>query len=175
MRIQLVALFIAASGLPGVAQPPEKSLVVTSSQFENNGTLPIDLTCDGGGAMPQLTWSGAPDGTKSYAVSVLDTDADTPKGNFVHWVVYSIPANVTAITGVPGETAAQADPASAWRPACPPPGKAHHYVFGVYALDATLRDQPHATAVELGKAIQNHVLAKGEITATYERTGEAPK
>jgi Raf kinase inhibitor-like YbhB/YbcL family protein len=170
MRTLLVAaLFVAASGLPGLAQP-EKSLTVTSSQFENNGKLPVDLTCDGGGAMPQLTWSGAPDGTRSYAVSVLDTDADTPKGNFVHWVVYSIPANITAITGVPGETAAEADPASAWRPACPPPGKTHHYVFTVYALDATLRDQAHSTAVELGKAVQNHVLARGEITATYERS-----
>ena len=57
--------------------------------------MPAAMTCDGAATLPQLTWSGAPERTKSFALVV--TDPDAPKGTFVHWVISGIPANVTSI------------------------------------------------------------------------------
>src|SRR5579884_2916516 len=67
-------------------------LEVTSGMFENGATLPSVLTCDGAGIPPMLAWSGAPDGTKSYAVEVRDLDAKN--GKFAHWIVTGIPKNI---------------------------------------------------------------------------------
>jgi Raf kinase inhibitor-like YbhB/YbcL family protein len=172
MRTPLVLLVVAASSLPALAAPPRAagSLVVSSPQFASNARLPTELTCEGAGKMPQLTWAGAPDGTRAFAITVIDPDA--PKGAFVHWVVDGIPANVRSITGVP--TGAVAGPNSngdnGWAPACPPPGKPHRYVFTVYALDTAVHDAD-LTATQLENTIAGHVLAKGDITATYQRGG----
>src|SRR5687768_1987286 len=68
--------------------------VLSSSAFPRLGTIPKDCTCDGADRAPPLSWSGAPPGTKSFAIIVDDPDAADPihlKGPFVHWVVYDLP------------------------------------------------------------------------------------
>ena len=87
------------------------ALVLTSSNFKEGGTLPNELIlssdygfgCSGGNKSPQLSWSGAPAGTKSFAVHCFDPDAPTGSG-FWHWVVVNIPAGTTELPeGAGGE------------------------------------------------------------------------
>src|ERR1039458_9504651 len=93
--------------------------------------------CSGGNVSPALSWSGAPQGTKSFALSVYDPDAPTGSG-FWHWVMFNIPANVTSLpegAGTPdkepaGATQIENDYGTVgYGGPCPPKGKPHHYQF----------------------------------------------
>ena len=68
---------------------------LTSEAFEDGGTIPVRYTCDGENVSPPLAWSGAPEGTKSFALFVEDPDA--PRGTFDHWIVYDIPADAEGL------------------------------------------------------------------------------
>src|SRR6266566_1282942 len=94
-----VAMFLAAAS---VALPEEKnmSLTITSTAFTANGAIPSLYTCEGKDISPPLTWSGAPSGTKSFALIVDDPDAPdpaAPKMTWVHWVLYDIPTTTGAL------------------------------------------------------------------------------
>jgi Raf kinase inhibitor-like YbhB/YbcL family protein len=70
------------------------TLSLTSPAFALNGNIPKEYTCDGKDVAPPLEWSGAPAGTKSFALIVDDPDAPDPKApktTWVHWVLYDIP------------------------------------------------------------------------------------
>jgi len=122
---------------------------------------------------PALKWSGAPAGTKSYAVTVYDPDAPTGSG-WWHWVLFNIPANVTSLAegvkgvGVEGNTDFGA---KGYGGPCPPPGdKPHRYVFTVYALKTDKIDVPaNATAAMVGFNLHANQLAKTTLTAKYGR------
>src|ERR1700754_1544728 len=94
------------------------ALTLTSSSFKEGGTLAMDhilsadygFGCGGGNKSPHLAWSGAPAGTKSFAVTCFDPDAPTGSG-FWHWVVVNIPANVTELKLGAGDPAAGHPPA----------------------------------------------------------------
>ena len=95
---------------------------------------------------PQLSWSGAPDGTQSYVVTVLDPDTPTGSG-FWHWAVADIPADVTELPTGAGEAGNAKLPGSAFQlrhdggaadfvGAAPPAGHGvHRYFFIVHAVD----------------------------------------
>jgi phosphatidylethanolamine-binding protein (PEBP) family uncharacterized protein len=73
------------------------ALILTSPAFANNGVIPKQYSCEGTDISPPLQWSGAPQGTKSFALIIDDPDAPdprAPKMTWVHWVVYNIPADV---------------------------------------------------------------------------------
>lgn len=124
----------------------------------------------GSDTSPQLSWSGAPEGTKSFAVSCFDPDAPTGSG-FWHWAVYDIPADVTSIaTGetpagivLPNETAVRG-----YIGASPPAGTGvHRYFFVVDALDVERLDLPeNATPAVLGFNRHFHSLARGILVPT---------
>lgn len=130
---------------------------------------------------PQLTWSGFPVETKSFAVTVYDPDAPTASG-FWHWAVADIPASVTSLTagvgdGEPGSLPEGAvvlnNDASAARfiGAAPPPGHGvHHYYTVVHAVDVESLGLPAgATPAYLGFNLFSHAIARAIITNTYER------
>ena len=74
------------------------TLSLTSPAFAPNGDIPEEYTCDGKNLAPPLEWSGAPAGTRSFAIIVDDPDApdpQAPKTIWVHWVLYDIPASWT--------------------------------------------------------------------------------
>jgi hypothetical protein len=74
------------------------TLSLTSPAFAPNGDIPEEYTCDGKDLAPPLEWSGAPAGTRSFAIIVDDPDApdpQAPKTIWVHWVLYDIPASWT--------------------------------------------------------------------------------
>lgn len=152
-------------------------IVVTSSAFEADGTIPARFTADGQGVSPPLRWTGTPAGTRSVVVLVEDADSPTPKP-LVHAIVYDLPGDgglaEGAMAGPAGEGGAGMGRNSflrgGWLPPDPPPGHGpHRYVFQVYALDV---DRLHITSPGRGDLVglmTGHVLAKGAMTAVFER------
>jgi Raf kinase inhibitor-like YbhB/YbcL family protein len=157
-------------------------LKVTSSTFQAGGAIPTAMAfggCGGKNVSPQLSWSGAPSGTKSFALTCFDPDAPTGSG-FWHWVVANIPARVTsldenaAVKGLPaGVVEGFTDyGVSQWGGPCPPPGDApHRYIFTVYALDIPAIDgaSPTLGGARLVFSMRGHLLAKGSIEGRYGR------
>ncbi len=166
-------------------QTQKASLTVASSVLRDGQTIPQravydKMGCSGGNQSPDLSWSGAPPGTKSFAVTVFDPDAPTGNG-FVHWVLFDIPASVTSLeagAGARPDAGLQAkhgtnDFGSArYEGPCPPPGDPpHHYHFAVYALDvAKMEGLDRTTSHAKFKFMsREHVLASGEIVGLYSR------
>jgi Raf kinase inhibitor-like YbhB/YbcL family protein len=155
------------------------SLSITSADFPPGGSIPALHTCDGADTSPALAWSGVPAGTRSLVLIIDDPDAPdpaAPKQTWVHWVLYNIPAEAS---GLPAAVASNALPAGTlaglndWKKGtyggpCPPIGR-HRYFHKIYALDVVLPDLGHPTKPQLEKAMQDHVLAQGELVGTYQR------
>jgi Raf kinase inhibitor-like YbhB/YbcL family protein len=151
----------------------ERILKVKSSDFIDGGPLAVRHSasawgqCAGDNLNPQLSWSGAPDGTVTYAITVLDRSA----GNYVHWVHVNIPATVTSVaTGgsatLAGVQGRSNEPSVGYFGPCPP-GPNHRYEFLVWALDAALDVPAAPTFVDFFTASAGHVLAKGSITGVF--------
>ncbi|MFZ1623670.1 MAG: YbhB/YbcL family Raf kinase inhibitor-like protein [Gammaproteobacteria bacterium] len=137
--------------------------------------------CSGGNISPALSWSHAPDGTKSFALMVYDPDAPTGSG-WWHWVVYNIPARVNALVSKAGDPAAGLMPigavqgntdfgAAGYGGPCPPAGdKPHRYYFRLYALKVEKLDlPPTATAAFVGFNVMANSLGVAELMAVYSR------
>lgn len=148
---------------------------LTSQAFRHEGTIPKLHTCDGKHVSPPLSWSGAPAGTKSFAL--LCDDPDAPGRVWVHWVVFNIPASVSELpenvlkTRVLPNGAAQGVNTSrgiGYEGPCPPKGS-HRYYFKLHALDTELDLQPGCTKEDLLKAMEGHVLDVAVIMGRYAR------
>ncbi|MEU9268495.1 YbhB/YbcL family Raf kinase inhibitor-like protein [Streptomyces sp. NPDC048251] len=129
---------------------------------------------------PQLSWSGAPEGTRSYAVTVYDPDAPTGSG-FWHWAVADIPATVTGLPEGAGDDTGSGLPEGAFQlpndaraarfiGAAPPAGHGpHRYFTVVHALDVDAIGVPaDATPAALGFTMAGHILGRAVLTATAE-------
>lgn len=138
--------------------------------------------CSGKNISPALSWSGAPAGTKSYAVTVYDPDAPTGSG-WWHWVVYNIPGSATQLTEGAGSADGKGLPAGSLQArtdfgapgfggACPPAGdKPHRYVFTVYALKTDKLEVPaDGTAALVGFMIHANKLGEARFIARYGRS-----
>ena len=150
------------------------TLAITSTAFAQGQPIPVDHSCDGKGQSPPLAWSGAPEGTRSFAL-IMD-DPDAPMGTFVHWVIYGIPASSTGLPAAMSKDAQLADGSmqgpntmgrAGYTPPCPP-GGTHRYFFKLYALDLAI-DAAGMGKDQLLSAMQNHILAQGELMGTYTR------
>lgn len=150
------------------------NLSITSTAFAQGQPIPSQYSCDGKGISPALAWSGAPDGTKSFAL-IMD-DPDAPMGTYVHWVIYNIPSSVAALPEAMSKDPKLANgsvqgPNSSGRAGyagpCPP-GGTHRYFFKLFALD-TLLDISSAGKDQLLKTMQGHILAQGELMGTFSR------
>ena len=104
---------------------------------------------------PQLSWRGAPTGTKSYAVTVYDPDAPTGSG-FWHWAVANIPATTTSLPEGAGDDAGVDLPAGAFQ--LPNDTRLPRYIGA--AADAT--------PALLGFTIAGHILGRATLVATAE-------
>lgn len=156
------------------------TLTLTSTDLRDGGVLPDAQVQAKGNASPQLSWTGAPEGTKSYAITVFDPDAPTGSG-FWHWTVANIPADVTALTANASKTGLPAGAVQGrtdfgepgYGGAAPPSGHGpHRYVFTVFAVDVdSLPVTPEDSGAKYGFNLHFHTLAKASITATYENKG----
>ena len=153
------------------------ALAITSSAFTHEGPIPKPYTCQGKDISPALAWSGAPAGTKSFALVVDDPDAPDPKApkmTWVHWVLYNIPADARGLAEAIAPAALPAgtrEGKNDWKRTgyggpCPPIGR-HRYYHKLYALDAVLPDLRHPTKAQLEQAMKGHVLAEAVLMGTY--------
>jgi Raf kinase inhibitor-like YbhB/YbcL family protein len=126
----------------------------------------------GANTSPDLAWSGAPEGTRSYAVTCFDPDAPTGSG-WWHWVVTDIPADVTSFAqgaALPGGARTWLNDYgyTGWGGPWPPPGPAHHYVFTVFAVGVDRLDMPDgATSAVARLTLSFNALDTGSFTATF--------
>ena len=127
---------------------------------------------------PQLSWSGFPSETKSFAVTLFDPDAPTTSG-FWHWAVYNIPASVTSLESGAGDGSGLPEGAVTlpnevrlrrYLGAAPPPGHGtHHYYVVVHAVDVPALEIPaEASPAFLGFNLFSHTLGRATIVPTYE-------
>ena len=162
------------------------AFTLSSPDIPSGGSVPPHFEFDGFGCSgrnesPALQWSGAPEGTKSFAVTVYDPDAPTGSG-WWHWVVYNIPASATGLPEGAGSADGKGLPvgsaqgrtdfgAPGFGGACPPKGdKPHRYIFTVYALKTEKLDLPaDATAALVGFMIHANQLGKASFQARYGR------
>jgi Raf kinase inhibitor-like YbhB/YbcL family protein len=182
----LALLVVAPAGARETAGNAKVSIKLTSAEVKQGKPIGEEQVfngfgCTGKNISPSLNWSGAPAGTKSFALTVYDPDAPTGSG-FWHWVVFNIPANTTKLAKNAGDLKANLMPAGAvqsrtdfgvpgYGGPCPPKGdKPHHYIFTVYAVDVDHLDgDANTTAAVVGFMLNFHTLAKGRLTGIYGR------
>ncbi|MEU8795752.1 YbhB/YbcL family Raf kinase inhibitor-like protein [Streptomyces sp. NPDC048643] len=169
---------------PFACLPQAASFTVTSTTVTDGAAWPPEQCSSGlpGGKdiSPQLSWSGAPDGTRSYAVTVYDPDAPTGSG-FWHWAVADIPATVTELSEGAGDDTGSQLPKGAYQlpndarvphyiGAAPPAGHGQHrYFIVVHALDIPATGVPaDATPAVLGFTMAGHTLGRAVLIATAE-------
>jgi len=149
---------------------------LSSSAFPPNGEIPSAHTCEGADSAPGLAWTGAPSAVKSFALIVDDPDAPdprAPKMTWVHWVVFNLPAETSALPDGGALPVGAREGVNDWKRArwngpCPPIGR-HRYVFKLYALDTTLPSLARPTKAALEAAMEGHILAKAELVGTYQK------
>lgn len=159
-----------------LSSPDIKADSVIDKKFEFSG-----FGCSGENKSPALEWSGAPAGTKSFALTVYDPDAPTGSG-WWHWSVINLPADVSALKPDAGAVGGANLPKGAshvridygvagWGGMCPPQGdKPHRYIFTVHALKTEKLEIPaDATAALAGYMINANTLGTASFTATYGR------
>lgn len=176
-----IALFIAAA-----TYSHADSFSLHSPTFDAKTTLPqihvLDgFGCSGGNRSPALNWQHAPEGTKSFAITLYDPDAPTGSG-WWHWVVYDIPASTHNLPEDAGNASGNGLPAGAvqgrtdfgsigYGGACPPAGTAaHRYVMTIHALKIEKLPVPeNASAAMVGFMINMNRLGSATLQTTYAR------
>lgn len=137
--------------------------------------------CSGDNISPALTWSGAPAGTKSFAITAYDPDAPTGSG-WWHWVVFNLPADINTLPSGAGAASGEGMPDGAvqsrtdfgtpgYGGACPPEGDGpHRYQFKVWALDTdSLPLDASASGAMVGFYLNAHALDTATLQVTYQR------
>jgi hypothetical protein len=177
-RVVAAVLLFAAAAMRGyrVYIARGQTMHLTSTSFQDGSRIPKQFTCSGANISPQLSWNAPPAATVSLALIV--TDPDAPRGTWVHWVLYNLPAGTRALPeGLPaldqlpdGALQGRNDFGEiGYGGPCPPPGSPHHYIFTLYALDAKLNLPVGATRAQAEAAMQGHILASGKLIGLFQR------
>lgn len=160
-----------------LAPPTVPGFVLRSPAFAHQQTIPADFRhteVGGKNQSPPLEWTDPPSGTQAFALLCIDPDA--PSGEFVHWVLYNIPADARKLEANLGRAERLPNGASqgtndfdeiGYDGPAPPPGKPHRYCFRLYALKTRLDVPPKATRQQVEKAMQGHILAQAELIGLY--------
>jgi Raf kinase inhibitor-like YbhB/YbcL family protein len=151
-------------------------MTLLSPAFDNGGPIPTRHTGEGEDASPALTWSGAPEGTESFAIICHDPDAPLVKPGtygFVHWVLYGIPGSAHGLAEGCGDYAQGVNDFgnAGYGGPMPPEGHGtHHYFFWLLALDASPELESGLSMWELLRRIEPHVIAMNRLVGTYSRS-----
>jgi len=156
----------------------DRSLQLTSPAFEHQGAMPTRYSCEGEGRSPPLAWSNVPQGTRSFVLMAVDPDIPSSRlrlMEFVHWVLYDLPAEARelpaqvslhelaqlgAVMGRNGYGQRQ------YVAPCPVSG-AHRYVYRLYALDVEELQPRQDGKAGVLRAMEGHVLGYGELVGVY--------
>jgi Raf kinase inhibitor-like YbhB/YbcL family protein len=143
------------------------SLRITSPVFVDNGFIPTKYTCDGEDINPPLNIEGIPEDAKSLVLIVDDPDA--PMGTWDHWIVWNIvPTREIKENTIPGTEGFNDFRKHSYGGPCPPSGT-HRYFFKIYALNTKLDLNPNSRKKDVERAMEENILAKGEIIGLYKR------
>jgi Raf kinase inhibitor-like YbhB/YbcL family protein len=157
----------------------DHSIELTSPAFDDQGPMPLALSCEGQAASPPLAWSNVPEGARSFVLIAVDPDIPSARVRlmeFVHWVLYDLPAETRSL---PAQVSLQdlADWGAVmgrngygqrqYVAPCPVSG-AHHYVYRLYALDVADLQPGQDSKSGVLRAMRGHVLAYGELTGLYQ-------
>ena len=147
-----------------------------SPAFNEGEYIPKEYTGFGADHSPELEWADIPEGVRSFAIIMDDSDASV--GVWVHWVIYNIPGESTVLSKNVNKNLIFINNAMqginsfnliGYDGPFPPPGSLHRYIFKLYALDVVLDLKPGATKKQLEKSIDGHVLDKAGLTGLYKR------
>lgn len=158
---------------------------VTSAEIKSGAMIGMDQVfnsfgCTGKNISPSLKWTGAPEGTKAFAVTMYDPDAPTGSG-WWHWMVYNIPASTTELAAGAGTEDGSKLPSGSiqvktdfgskgYGGPCPPPGHGpHRYSFKVFALKEMLKIDEGASPAMVGYNLNGNSLATAELKAKFEQ------
>lgn len=155
-----------------------QGFAVRSDAFADQQAIPPRYTIDGDDISPPLVFEAVPAEAVELALTVVDPDA--PDGDFVHWVIYKIPAATTGLAEAIPTDETLANPPGAvqgendfgdigYRGPAPPPGETHRYVFTLYALGEPLDLAPGADRATLLETMEGLILAQSQTTGTYSR------
>jgi hypothetical protein len=146
------------------------TFTLTSNAFGDGGSIPSAHTCQGADVSPPLAWSGAPDGSATFALIVDDPDAN----DWVHWLIYDIPGDATSLAENASKTSDAPQGKTTWdsvgyRGPCPPSGS-HRYRFRLLALSAPLGLAAGADVAAVKRATEPLTLAQATLTGTYQKS-----
>lgn len=156
-----------------------RTMKMTSKNFVDRGDIPKKHTCDGEDISPELSWTGAPEGVRSYVLIVDDPDAPdpaSPKMTWVHWVLYNIPPSAVSLPegvskgALPKGTLEGVNDwkQPGYRGPCPPVGK-HRYYHKLYALDTVMPDLGLPKKAKVLQAMEGHVITRAELVGFCQR------
>lgn len=176
----LFALFL----LSNLSIFSQETFTLRSKTLSGQATITQEFNgfgCVGKNESPQLSWSNAPKGTQSFAVTMYDPDAPTGSG-WWHWLVFDLPANTRELPANAGNIALKLSPTGSVQSVtdygkpgyggpCPPKGHGdHRYIITVYALKVKkLGLDAKTTPAIVGYYLNNNALAKASIIAYYKR------
>ncbi len=183
MRPLISSIALIASALWGTALADGFTLSSTDISHGKSMSKAQEFDgfgCSGSNQSPQLSWSGAPQGTQAFALMAYDPDAPTGSG-WWHWQIVNIPKTVTSLPAGAGTAGDGKAPdgsrqirndfgAAAFGGACPPKGHGvHRYQFTVYALSTVLELPDDPSGALTGYMVKANALASSTIEALYER------
>ena len=165
----------------------QNTFTLSSNDLGGEATISEEFNgfgCTGENRSPQLSWENAPDGTKSFAITMYDPDAPTGSG-WWHWVVFDIPANINELVSGAGNTELKLTPEgviqsttdyglNGYGGPCPPEGHGlHQYIITVHALKTdTLGLNENTNPAVVGYYLWNNTIAKASIISYYQRAGK---
>ncbi|MFN7495547.1 MAG: YbhB/YbcL family Raf kinase inhibitor-like protein [Cyclobacteriaceae bacterium] len=175
---------LALSMIVSITTFGQRTFTLTSKDLGGEATKTQEFNgfgCSGENQSPQLAWTNAPEGTKSFAITMYDPDAPTGSG-FWHWLVFDIPSSTHELVTNAGIVKLNLAPAGSIQSItdfgmkgfggpCPPPGHGiHQYIITVYALKTDklgLNDTNNPATV--GFYLWSQTLAQASIVAYYKR------
>ncbi len=180
----LIASSRAAGAAPiAIDQPDLQGLArlqVSLPGMADGGALATSYTFEGRNLSPPISWSEGPPQTRSFVVLMQDADAPSDKpGDGVNWSLYAVPPTVLALPRGLRNVASPTNPLGAAQgrnshdslgytgPHLAVGERAHHYHLQVFALDRPVRLRPGAQLPAVLRAMSGHVVARGELVATY--------
>ena len=163
----------------------QNTFTLTSKNLGGEATLKEEFNgfgCIGKNESPQLSWKNAPEGTRSFAITMYDPDAPTGSG-WWHWVVFDIPTSTTELVANAGDIKLDLTPegtiqsitnygSQGYGGPCPPQGHGlHQYIITVYALKTdTLGLDKNTNPAIVGYYLWNNTLAKASLITYYKKT-----
>jgi len=153
---------------------PTQTLSLSSSAFQEAGSIPANYTCSGQNVSPPLNWSTSPQGTQTFALIVVDLDA----GGFTHWVLFNLPFDIRELQEAISPQGQLPSGAlegkngfgkTGYGGPCPPSGRSHQYEFTLYAVNQSLNLTAGASQNQVLEAMQGHILAEGQLMGTCQR------